>query len=56
MHYTKWKLLDSSEKRSAYMITMPDFFKKRTELKILVASYPGADSSVITIFKGKTVI
>ena len=53
MHYKNWKLLDTTEKRSTYMILVPAFFKKQTSLKILVATYPGADSSVITIFKGK---
>lgn len=52
MHYKNWKLIDTTERRSAYMIDVPRFFQKQTTLHILVATYPGADSSVITLFKG----
>jgi hypothetical protein len=51
MHYTHWKLLDTSEKRSAYMIDIPNFFRDKPKLQLMVASYPGSDSSVITVFK-----
>lgn len=51
MHYTRWKLLDTTESRSTYMINVPSFFEGKTSIKIMVASYPGADSSVITLFK-----
>lgn len=54
MRYTHWKVLDTTNKRSAYSINIPRFFSHRINLRVLVSSYPGgADSSVITLFKGK---
>lgn len=53
MRYSHWKILDTTDKRSAFLINVPKFFSHKTDLKVLVASYPGgADSSVITLFKG----
>lgn len=53
MRYSHWKILDTTDKRSAFLINVPKFFYHNIDLKVLVASYPGgADSSVITLFKG----
>ena len=49
--FENWQIIERSDIRADYSITLPGFFSQRSSLKFQMRSVVDKDSSIITIFK-----